>query len=472
MGNLQIQASFIDSVEVFLNQAVGIVWGPPLVILLVGAGLSLSIALGIVQIKGFKHAIDVVRGKFDDPNDPGEINHFQALCTALSATIGLGNIAGVAIAISFGGPGAVFWMIVVGLVGMATKFSECSLALMYRHVDEKGEVHGGPMYYIERGLGKAWKPMAVFFAIACLFATFGASNMFQTYEVATLMNSQFQIPNFVTGLVLAVLTGIVIIGGIKRIGSVTSKVVPVMGLIYIVGSLIVILSNASAIPGLLMMIIDGAFNGTAATGGFAGAGVATVITWGVRRACFSNEAGVGSSPIAHSAAATKEPIREGAVALLEPFIDTVVVCTMTALVILISGAWTDAVDPVTGNKLTGALLTAKAFDSAIPGFGKFFVPVAVFLFAYSTLLSWSYYGERALDYLTGGRGIVFYKIVFCVVAFIGAMWTQKVIISFSDLMYGLMVIPNVLAIAILSPKLLKESKSYFQRLKDGEFEVK
>jgi AGCS family alanine or glycine:cation symporter len=472
MENLNQTVSIVESIESFLNTAVGIVWGPPLVILLVGTGLMLSIVLGLVQIKGFKHAIDVVRGKFDDPNDPGEINHFQALCTALSATVGLGNIAGVAVAISWGGPGAVFWMILVGLVGMATKFSECSLSLMYRKVDENGEVHGGPMYYIEHGLGKAWKPMAVFFAIACIISTFGASNMFQTYQVSTILEDRFSIPQYVTGLVLAIITGVVILGGIKRIGQVTSKIVPFMAGIYFIGAMIVVFMNFDKVPEMLSLIITSAFAGTAAVGGFSGAAVSVVITQGVRRACFSNEAGIGSSPIAHAAAATKEPVREGVVALLEPFIDTVVICTLTALVILISGAWTQPIDPITGERISGVMLTATAFDSGIPGFGTYFVPVAVFLFAYSTLLSWSYYGERALDYLTGGKGIVAYKIIFCIIAFLGAIWTQGAIISFSDMMYGLMVIPNLLAVILLLPKLRQEATSYFSRLKAGEFEVK
>lgn len=465
MENFVKTSSLVQNIESFLNEAVGIVWGLPLVILLVGTGLILSIVLGFVQIKGFAHAIQVIRGKYDDPNDPGEISHFQALCTALSATVGLGNIAGVAVAISYGGPGAVFWMIVVGLVGMATKFSECSLALMYRQIDENGEVHGGPMYYIEKGLGKAWKPVAVFFAFACLVSTFGASNMFQTYQVSTIFHKQFAVPHWATGLILAIITGIVILGGIKRIGQVTSKIVPFMAGIYVIGCLIVIFKKFDEVPALVVSIFSGAFNGTAAVGGFSGAALAAVITQGVRRACFSNEAGIGSSPIAHSAAATKEPIREGAVALLEPFIDTVVICTMTALVILLSGAWMSPLDPATGERLSGVVLTASAFDAAIPGFGTYFVPIAVFLFAYSTLLSWSYYGERSLDYLTGGKGILAYKLFFCFVAFVGAMWTQGAIIAFSDMMYGLMVIPNLTAVLLLLPKLKKESDSYFNKLK-------
>ena len=435
-----------------------------MVIILVGAGIIFTITMGIPQIKGFWHAIQVIRGRFDDPNDPGEISHFQALCTALSATVGLGNIAGVAVAIHLGGPGATFWMVMVGLLGMATKFSECSLAIMYRHVDEHGVVHGGPMHYIVRGLGQRWKPLAVFFAVACIFASFGAANMFQTNQVASILYGSFAIPKWLSGVVLAVMTGVVIIGGIRRIGAVTSKLVPFMGGIYVVGALLVIGMNLSLIPELLVTIVTDAFTGTAAAGGFAGIAFREVLVQGVRRACFSNEAGLGSAPIAHSAAATKEPIREGVVALLEPFIDTVVICSMTALVILISGTWTQ--------DLNGVELTAAAFDSAIPGFGKFFVPVAVCLFAYSTLLSWSYYGERAIDFLWGEKGIIGYKIVFCIFAVLGALWEVLPILAFSDIMLGLMVVPNLIAVLFLLPKLRTEARAYFAKLSAGEFQNK
>jgi len=452
----------METINHYLEQVVGMVWGLPLIILLCGTGVLLTVVLGFPQIKGFWHAIEVVRGKFDDPDEPGEITHFQALCTALSATVGLGNIAGVAVAIHMGGPGATFWMIVVGLLGMATKFAECSLSIMYRKVDSKGVVHGGPMYYIERGLGKSWKPLAMFFAFACMVSSFGAANMFQTNQVALIMNESFSIPPLATGLVLALFTGIVIIGGIKRIGQVTSKLVPIMGTIYVVGAAIVIFSNISEVPALLYQIVHDAFNGTAAVGGFAGIAIAQAIKQGVKRACFSNEAGLGSAPIAHSAATTNEPIREGVVALLEPFIDTVVICTMTALVILLSGAWTQDAN--------GVQLTAIAFDSAIPGFGKYFVPVAVALFAYSTLLSWSYYGERAVDYLAGEKGILPYKVLFCIFAVLGAVWKIDPVINFSDIMLGLMVVPNLIAVLLLLPKLIKESKKYFKTLKAGGFE--
>jgi AGCS family alanine or glycine:cation symporter len=456
--------SVIDTVNNTLNTVVGLLWGTPLVVLLVGTGVLLTLAMGLPQMRGLLHAIDVVRGKFDDPNDPGEISHFQALTTALSATVGLGNIAGVAVAISLGGPGAVFWMVVVGVLGMATKFSEVSISLMYRYVDEKGTVHGGGMHYIERGLGKAWKPMAVFFAVATMCASFGAANMFQTNQVASILNDRFEVPNLLTGIVLALMTGVVIIGGIKRIGKVTSTLVPLMGGIYIAGSVAVIILNIGEVPSLLYSIVYYAFNDleSGAFGAINGIVVREIITQGVRRACFSNEAGLGSSPIAHSAATTNEPVREGVVALLEPLVDTVVVCTMTALVILNSGEWTK-------DGLTGVDLTAAAFDHAIPGFGGVFVPIAVFLFAYSTLLSWSYYGEQAVSYLFGEKGLLPYKLVFCIAAIIGAVWSLGPIIAFSDIMLGLMVIPNLIAVLLLMPKLRIEVNRYFQRLKNGEF---
>ncbi|MBG90169.1 MAG: alanine glycine permease [Verrucomicrobiales bacterium] len=449
----------------FFEKSVGLVWNIPLIALLAGSGILLSLLAlggrGIIQFKGFGHAIDVVRGKYDDPGDPGEISHFQALCTALSATVGLGNIGGVAVAMHMGGPGAVFWMIVVGFFGMALKYSECTLAVKFRYVDDKGVVHGGPMHYIERGLGKAWKPLAIIFALGIMISSFGAGNMYQTNQVAEILHANFEISKTVTGVVLAVATALVIIGGIKRIGSVTSKLVPVMGVIYFLGCIVVIGMNIDKVPGLIGQIFTGVFQGTAATGGFAGAAVAIVVREGFKRACFSNEAGMGSAAVAHSAATTKEPVREGVVALLEPFIDTVVICTMTALVILISGAWT--------TDANGVNLTAMAFDSSIKGFGRWFVPVAVTLFAYSTLLSWSYYGERGADYLFGEAGVLPFKIVFCIFAIVGAVNELGPVLNFSDTVFGLLAVPNLLAVWLLYPVLKKESISYFDRLKAGEF---
>lgn len=445
----------------FLNSLVELIWGIPMVILLVGSGLLFTIVFKGVQFRAFYHALEVITGRFTSKDDPGEISHFQALCTALSATVGLGNIAGVAVAIHMGGPGAVFWMVVTGFVGMATKFSEVSVSLMYRHVTEKGVVRGGAMHYIERGLGRKFLPMAYFFAFACTLASFGAANMFQTNQVASIMNQNFGVPHLLSGGILGFLTAIVIIGGIKRIGKVTAVLVPFMGGIYVIASLAVVLLNIELVPDLVHRILIDAFTGTSVFGGIGGIAVKETLIQGVRRACFSNEAGLGSSPIAHSAASTKEPVREGVVALLEPFVDTVVICSMTALVILISGAWTTSA--------TGVELTALAFDSAIPGFGAYFVPFAVALFAYSTLLSWSYYGEQAVTYLVGERGVLPYKFVFCVAAVMGSIWSLDGIIAFSDVMLGLMVVPNLIAVMLLLPPLRREVDSYFGKLKRGEF---
>ncbi len=453
----------MNTLNHFLEVAVGWVWGLPLVIGLLTAGISFSVLLKGIQFRGFKHAIDVVFGKYSNPNDPGQISHFQALCTALSATVGLGNIAGVAVAIHVGGPGATLWMILAGLIGMTTKFAECTLALKYRKVDSKGIVHGGPMYTIERGLGKKWKPMAVFFALACMISSYGASNMFQTNQVAAILNRNFGIEPALTGIALAILTAIVIIGGIKRIGKVAEMLVPFMGGIYFLGAFAVIVTHIDRIPEMIGLIFSGAFSGTAAVGGFAGASIRQVMVQGIRRAVFSNEAGLGSAPIAHSAAATKEPVREGVVALLEPFVDTVVICTLTAVVILLSGAWTQ--------EASGVELTAIAFDSAIPGFGAYFVPVAVFLFAFSTLISWSYYGERAADYLWGEKGIIPYKIVFCILAFVGAVWAIDPVLNFSDIMLGLMAVPNMIATVLLFPEVKKDTETYFSKLAKGQFKT-
>lgn len=452
-------SGILDIIDKKLAIIAGYVWDLPLAIALVSIGLIFTLTLGFPQIRGFCHAIKVIMGKYDDDDDPGEISHFQALCMALSATVGLGNIAGVSVAIHTGGPGAVFWMVLTGLVGMSTKYVECSLAVMYRKIDAKGRVFGGPMYYIVRGLGEKWRPLAIFFSIGCIFAAFGAGNMFQANQVATLFKGDpFNIPTHICGLLLAILTAIVIIGGVKRIGQVASRLVPFMGGIYILGGLTVILTNFQDIPGLFLQIVDSAFSGSAAIGGAAGIAVKEVIKQGVRRACFSNEAGLGSAAIAHSTASTKEPIREGVVALLEPFIDTVLVCTTTALVILASGVpyW----------ELNGVELTAAAFDSVIPGFGMYFVPIAAFLFAYSTLLSWSYYGQQVFVFLFGEKEgfIMVYKTLFCTLIVVGAIWKLTPILNFSDIMLGLMAIPNLIAIGLLLPQVKKASKDYFDRL--------
>ena len=451
---------FIEQLEQFLSAAASFVWGVPTVVLLVLSGIGLSLSLGGlrggIQVKAFFHGIAVLRGKYDDPNDPGEISHFQALMTALSATIGLGNIGIVPIIIKYGGPGAIFWMIVAGAIGMGTKYAECTLALMFRKTDKDGTVSGGPMYYMEQGLGPKFKPMAQFYAVAITVGSFGISNMFQTNQSAVILNQSFQVPHAVTGFVLMIATALVILGGIKRIAKVTSFLVPFMALSYVLGCLVVIGSHFEKLPDILYSIIHGAFNGSALAGG-AFASFQLALLHGVKRACFSNEAGLGSAAIAHSAAATSEPAREGVVALLGPFIDTIVICTLTALVILTTGVWQSS-------DLIGVPLTASAFDSVISGFGFYFIPVAATLFAFSTLISWSYYGEVAVKYLGGPRLIKPYKVLFCIVALLGALWKIQAVLDFSDFMIGLMVVPNMITLWLMLPKIKQTTNAYFRKL--------
>ena len=457
----------ITAINSFLEVAVGYVRGLPLVILLVGSGFLFSILLKGIQLKGFLHAIRVVSGRYDKKTDPGEVTHFQALSAALSGTVGLGNIAGVAVAIQAGGPGATFWMILIGLVGMATKYAECTLGVLYRNIDENGKVLGGPMQYIVNGLGPSWKFLAIFFALFCMIGSFGMGNLFQSHYIAQSLHTSFSIPHFVTGIMVATLVGFVIIGGIKRIALVASYVVPFMGVLYVSASLIVILMNISQVPELFALIISSAFTGTAAVGGFTGVVVAEVIKQGARRASFSNEAGLGTAAIAHSAASTKEPAREGLVALLEPFIDTIVICTMTALVILISGAWT--------SDLRGIDLTSAAFNSALPGFGNYILPIVITLFAYSTSLTYAYYGETATNFLFKNSKnreaySMAYKILFCIFIIIGSVWSSSAVINFSDITIGLMVVPNLIAVWLLFPKVKEVTNDYFKRLNNNEFD--
>jgi len=455
----------LAELESVLSLLVSYIWGLPTIVLLVLSGILISFILGgrvgTIQFRAFFHAIKVVMGKYDKDDDPGEISHFQALMTALSATIGLGNIGIVAIIIKLGGPGAIFWLVLAGVIGMATKFAESTLAILYRKIDESGIVRGGPMYYIEQGLGPKFIPMAKFYAISIAIGSFGIANMFQTNQSAVILNESFGIPRVITGLVIMILAAIVIIGGIKRIAKVTSFLVPIMAITYIIGCLIVLGYHVQDLPGIIGTIISSAFSDTAMAGG-AIATMHMAILQGVRRACFSNEAGLGSAAIAHSAASTNEPVREGCVALLGPFIDTVVICTMTALVILSTGVWETS-------ESIGVPLTARAFDTVINGFGHYFIPVAATLFAFSTLISWSYYGETASFYLMGKKGIIPFKIVFCLIAFLGSIWKVQAVLDFSDIMTGMMIFPNIIAIWLLMPKLRETTKKYFQKLKNGEF---
>jgi AGCS family alanine or glycine:cation symporter len=537
----------------------GYVWNwppsvPLLAVVLLGTGFYVTLRLAFVQVRGFKHAIAITRGKYDDPNDEGDLRHFQALTTALSATVGIGNIAGVAIAIRMGGPGALFWMWVTAFFGMALKFAECTLAQKYREVHPDGSVSGGPMYYIEKGLKGKWgKParwMALFFAGLCVISSFGSGNMNQSNTMAVQVEDTFGIPPVWTSLIFAILVGTVIIGGIKRIGKVTAIVAPAMGILYVVGALVILMINIRHVPSGLVLIVTQAFAPSSLVGGGVASFLLTLM-WGVRRGLFSNEAGQGSAPIAHATAKTDEPVREGLVASLEPFIDTLVICTMTGLVVVTSGAYLDKVEqtfPVTaleavvsqeavdadlltlrqarpesttvtvregvvqgaslvhldsvvenlrleaadgspwngslnlaadgsvsllgeaaepvargGALHTGAELTALGFTKGMGHTGKLIVTLAVLLFAVSTAISWSYYGDRATEYLFGSRFIPIYRWVFVGFFFLGGILPLQAVWTMGDVALGLMSFPNLIALILLSGSVTAMSQKYFAK---------
>lgn len=495
-----------------LTEQVG---GIPIVVAWLACGaIFFTLYMRFFNIWGFRHAVDVVRGKFDNPDDTGEVSHFQALASALSATVGLGNIAGVTIAMTLGGPGAFFWMLLCGLFGMTSKFVECTLGQAYRHVKPDGTVLGGPMRYLkiglqERGLGILGSFLSIVFAVMCVMASFGGGNMFQanqsggavvqmfcggdlqqiseinqeitaaadagdTAQMQTLQEQRQTLTDRVArterivtpvfGIVLAALVAVVIIGGIKRIGAAASKVVPTMCLLYVGACLYIIAMHIDRVPGLVTMIFEDAFNGRAMGGGILG-----VLVVGVQRAAFSNEAGVGSAAIAHSAAKTEEPVREGCVALLGPFIDTIVVCSMTALVILITGAW-DHDAWVVDQGLAGAALTSKAFDSEIRGF-SYVLSIAVVLFAYSTIISWSYYGEKAWETLFGAHSTAIYKVLAVAAVFVGTVVNLGSVLDFSDMMILGMAFPNIAGVIFLTPRVRRDLADYWRRYKAGEFET-
>jgi AGCS family alanine or glycine:cation symporter len=444
----------------------GIVWGPPFLILLIGTGVFLTLYLRFVQVREFRHSIDVIRGTYDDPNEPGDLTHFQALSAALSATIGIGNIAGVATAIHYGGPGALFWMWVVAFVGMATKGVECFLGHRFREVHPDGTAAGGPMYYIRNGMGSRWAWLASTFAFLAAVASLGSADMVQSNTVSQILAKDISMPTWVTGLILALLVGAVIIGGIRRIGRVASHLVPTMCAIYVVGGLAIIIMNLGDVPGAFALIVTKAFTAQGEIGGFAGSTFLLTLTWGAKRGLFSNEAGQGSAPIAHAAARTHESVREGIVAQIGPFIDTLVVCTITGLVIITTGAWTNGLDP-DGNLLNGAALTAWAFREGLsplfPG-GHYIVTIAVPLFAYSTMIAWSYYGDRSVTFLWGPRAVVPYRLVFVVGTFIGSTLALPLVWDMADVSNGLMAAPNLMALIALASLSKKEYADYFRRM--------
>jgi AGCS family alanine or glycine:cation symporter len=434
----------------------GLLWKNEFTLLaLLGTGLYLTIRMGLVQLRGFKHAAELVSGRYSRPEDTGEVSHFQALSTALSATVGTGNIAGVATAITLGGPGALFWMWVTAVLGMATKFTECTLSLKFRSVAADGSIAGGPMYTLLHGL--RMRRTAALFAGFALIASFGIGNMVQANSVMDGLGyiyPDLHDYRWLIGCSLAILVGLVILGGVKRIARVASAIVPFMALMYIAAALVVLFNNAAEIPGAFHTIFNLALNPWAA----GGAAMGEAIRWGVARGLFSNEAGLGSSPMAHAAAKTNEPVREGLVAMMEPFIDTLIICTLTGLVIVVTGSWESG-----DSSLTGAALTAHAFGSQLGDAGAWIVGGGLTLFAYSTIIAWSYYGDRSAYYLFGERAVLPYRVVYTIVVIIGATVPLQLVWNVADITNILMAIPNLIALILLAGLVKKLKDDYFSR---------
>jgi AGCS family alanine or glycine:cation symporter len=518
-------ASLGDQFNAWVSTINGVVWGPYMVALLVGVGLYLTLRLGFVQFRYLGHSVRCILGRYDDPDEAGDINHFRALAAALSATIGTGNIAGVATAIALGGPGAVFWMWVTALVGMATKFASCSLAVRYRRINPDGSASGGPMYYLAQGLGLPW--LGAVFALFAGFASFGIGCAVQSNSVVDgllrILPASVAEPSLpgaagpladvpvvkvLIGVTMAVLVGAVILGGIKRIASVAARIVPLMCVLYIGGALVILVQHVTGIPQALGQIVYYAFTPIAAGGGFLGVVVQRTVEKGVARGVFSNESGLGSAPMVHAAAKTHEMIREGFVAMLGPFIDTIIVCTMTALVIVLTGTWevhgedgallygpggqgvpvmadgVRVVGSATGDGQlflradgtpyevpTGASLTTEAFGAGLGQTGEFIVALGLVLFAFSTMISWSYYGDRCFEYLLGSRAIMPYRLVFCVFVVIGAIGGLEQVWLIADTLNALMAIPNLIALVGLAGLVSTESRDYLSRLKQGAFDA-
>jgi len=442
------------------------VWGLPLLILLIGGGLYLLIRSEFAAFRLLGHAVQVLRGKYDDPNDPGQISHFQALTTALSSTIGMGNVAGVAVAISIGGPGAVFWMWISAVVGMSTKFFTCTLAIMFRGKDSAGELQGGPMYFIMEGLGKSWKPLAVMFSISGLI---GALPVFNVNQLTQAINDILLAPNgvevgftsnLIVGLVLVGITAIVILGGLGRISKTAAKMVPSMVLLYFVSVMIILIINIDVVPKYLGLMFTDAFAANNFKGdAFFGGLVGGLILLGIKRGAFSNEAGIGTAPLAHGAAKTDEPVREGLVAMLGPAIDTLIVCTLTALAILVTGVWETTAD-------NGVSLTASAFGAAMPGFGKYLLLICIAVFSISSLFSYSYYGTKCMSFLIGADKKHYYNYIYIISIILGATTSLSAMINLIDGVFALMAIPTMVSTIILAPKVVKELSAYRQRLRE------
>ncbi len=435
------------------------IWDTPMLVLLMGGGFILFVYSGFLPFRRLGHAIKLVQGKYDDQNLPGQISSRQALSAAIAATVGLGNISGVAIAINMGGPGAIFWMWMSAFVGMATKYFSCSLAIMYRGKDSYGEVQGGPMYVIEEGMGKKWKPLAILFSVA---GVLGLLSIFQANQLTAVLRSVLLIPNgldsgditkWVLGISMMLIVGVVILGGIKRIAMVASRLVPFMVGVYFISVIIILIQYIGNVPAMLQLIVVDAFTGQAVMGGAVGA----VIILGARRAAFSNEAGIGTAPMVHGASKNNEPVREGLIAMLGPFIDTIVVCTLTALVILLTGVWESTEND-------GVRLTLSAFEMALPGIGKYLLMIAVLVFAMSTMFTYSYYGHKCFIYLFGPKKADYYNYFYLLTIVAGAVVSLEVVVSFIDGMYAVMAIPTMISTVYLAPKVKAATKDYFNRM--------
>mgnify|MGYP001475051449 FL=1 len=452
--------NFYNMIDDLMSTIAGALWATPLVILLLGGGIFFSVYSRLAPLMYFKHAIDILTGKYDSDDDPGQITHFEALSSALASTVGMGNIAGVAVAIHTGGPGAIFWMWLTAILGMSTKFFTCSLALMYRGKDDEGEIQGGVMYFIEEGLGSKFRPLALMFSIS---GAFGCITFFQANQLSQIIRDYIYFPaglfqsdiflgNIFTGFCVSILVGSIIFGGIKRIAKVASRLVPLMVGFYLLAAVIIIFKNISEIPQIFMLILQDAFTGKSAAGGAIG----SVIIIGVRRGLFSNEAGTGTETMAHGAAKTKEPIREGLVAMLGPFIDTIIVCSITAIIILTSGVYTQ--------DLNGVSMTVAAFNQELGTFGKVFLIVAVLTFALSTMFGYSYYGRKCISHIFGTKWKKVYNWFYVLMIIIASVASLDIAINFVDSAFALMVIPTMIGTILLSPKVMIEAKRYFSTL--------
>jgi len=464
----------METIRLWLESASNFVWGPPMIILLVGTGIYLTILLRGIQFRRLKHSLWLALVQRREEGAEGDISHFQALMTALAATVGVGNIAGVATAIAAGGPGALFWMWVTGLFGMATKYSEAVLGVRYREVDARGNMAGGPMYYLSRGIGgRPGRTLGALFALFAVLASFGIGNMVQSNSVADALRSSFGVPPIWTGVAIAVLAAMVILGGIRSIGRVTGIFVPFMIGFYLLGGLVVLAINWRGLPDIVRFVFADAFTPSAPVGAFLGASVREGMRWGFARGIFSNESGLGTGGIAAAAAQTRSPVSQALVSMTQTFIDTLVVCSITGFTIIATGAWTKT-DPTTGVALTGAPLTATAFQTGLPGeWGHTIVALGLAFFAFSTILGWAYYGERAIEYLLGVRAITPYRLLFVIGAFTGAAVLQldhdgglQLVWTFSDVMNGAMAVPNLIGLLLLSGVVVRETRAFFEPRED------